>query len=477
MAETSQQDVHDAFIALEESAGLWDLQAYGQRYWHQIRQPVYMQVLQATGLMGRPQRSWRDRPLSSWLGTVQPSHWPHAARRANWANLDRADVLVINHPRHVERQGQWVCPYTQPLLEGLPDSHWVVEDVWQGVHSHPQSGARLKYLEWNFLFSQIGFLMRHGLTGGRLDGAEREAAATWRAQLQDALGGAPAQAKALAMTRAAVRELAAFEVLYGRLLDRVQPKLIVMVVHYSYRCLPLTALARQRGIEVAELQHGTMGSTHLAYNVAPQRRPPSFPDYLLTFGDWWRDMTPGLPLSADQSPAIGFAWLEAHRQTRGRPGDAVLFVSQGTTGEELSKMAVTLSKERPGLNIRYKLHPGEILGWRERYPWLQDARVEVIDRASNIYDEFAAAKVLVGVYSTAMFEGVAFGLPIVLASLPGYETMLPLIDAGAATLCDDGDLARAIADAAPPTDDVRARLWRPHPVKRFHEFVSKRLGT
>ena len=103
---TTVQQVHDAFIALEEECGWWDLEAYGQRYWHQLRVPVYGQVLQARGLMGRVQRSWRDRPLSSWLANLRPSHWPAAVRRSLWSDVGPADVLVINHPRHVPADGQ-----------------------------------------------------------------------------------------------------------------------------------------------------------------------------------------------------------------------------------------------------------------------------------------------------------------------------------------------------------------------------------
>jgi hypothetical protein len=470
-------EIRDAFIALEEQCGLWDLVAYGQPYWHQIRHAVYLRVLQALDPSSRAQQSWRHRPVSSWLSAIRPGYLAPALRRSIWDGLEPADVLVINHPRHVLQAGQWVCPYTAPLLNDLGRSYWVIEDQWQGVHSHPQTGWRVKYLELGFLFAQLGFLVRHGLAGGRLSAAEREAVRGWSDELRTRLGGGPSHDRALAIARAGVRELAAFAGLYGRLLDRVAPKLVVVVVHYSYRCLPLTAAARRRGIVVAELQHGTLGRNHIAYNVAAGRSPPAFPDYLLTFGDWWRDITPGLPLSREAAPAIGYAWLEDYQRTSPerprRERRTVLFISQGTVGVELSRLAAEVSR-RTDARVRYRLHPGEILGWPQRYPWLRDAPVEIIEAPTNIYDDFVGADVLVGVYSTAVFEGIAFGLPLVVARLPGHETVLPLIEAGGGVLVDGPDeLTRAILSAEPPPPRVREMLWKPDAAQNFRAFVDQ----
>jgi hypothetical protein len=281
---------------------------------------VFNLVRQSLGLMDRPQRSWRHRPVSSWLANVRPSHWGPAVQRSTWRWLEPADLLVINHPRLVRRGDLWVCPYTYPLMRGLRTSHWVIEDVQQGIHPHPQPGFRLKYLEWQFLLAQLGYLARHGSGRGRLNAKERDGVRAWCAELKETFGGGPSEERALGMTRAAVRELVAFKGLYGRLLDRVKPKLIVLVVNYSYRCVPMTRMARERGIPVAELQHGVMGQAVLPYNFAAGRRPDTFPNYLLTFGDWWRDQTPRLPLARSQAPAIGYAWLEDHPARRRASG-------------------------------------------------------------------------------------------------------------------------------------------------------------
>ena len=472
------RDVAPAFLELEERLGLWDLHAYGRAYWHQIRYAVAGLLKQALGVAEERQRTFRDRSLRSWLTALPPSYFPAAARRANWFALDQADILVINHPRHVRSGADWVCPYTAPLLSGLEHRHWVLEDVHQGVHAHPQSAPRVRYLEWPVLLAQVWFLLRHGIAGGRLNRSERADVGDWLAEMQRTFGAAPSLEAALRRTRAGVREMVALESLYSRLLDRVRPKLVIVVVGYSYRCLPLVAIARERGIPVAELQHGNMGATHVAYNFAAGRRPPAFPDWLLTFGDWWRDITPGLPLPREQCPAIGFAWLDQHR-ARTQPTRAsktALFISQPSIGAELGRWAIDVARQLPDWTIRYKLHPGETLGWRERYPWLADAPFEVVDTPSNIYDEFTRADLVVGVYSTAVFEALAFGLPLLIADVPGADTVQPLIDEGGATLCRDAaELAREIRASHVAPTTVLDRLWKPDAARNFAQFVDRML--
>src|SRR6185312_7945648 len=135
-----------------------------------------------------------------------------------------------------------------------------------------------------------------------------------------------------------------------RLLDQVQPRLVVNVVGYRLVHQILTLCARTRGIPVAELQHGTIGAAHAGYNFAPGRRPAAFADYLLTFGDVYRGLTPGLPLPAANVMPIGYGWLALQQSAFQRDGDRdrdtktvrprrVLFLSQRDIGRELSQLA------------------------------------------------------------------------------------------------------------------------------------------
>jgi hypothetical protein len=282
----------------------------------------------------------------------------------------------------------------------------------------------------------------------------------------------------------AVRSTLALSGRYERLLDTIRPKAVMQVVHYSYRNMVMTPLAKARSIPVVELQHGLIGPTHMAYNMAPGRRPEGFPDYLLLFGSWWRENTPGLPLPEERTPAVGFARLEDVRSSHERGArqgpHVVLFVSQGAVGDKLSRIAAELAARLdPALfRVIYRLHPTEMATWRRRYPWLASAPLEVHDRpGESIYSLFTRAGSQVGVYSTALVEGLAFGLRTYLVTLPGHEDLEPLAARGLVGLVDDaGALGEALAsEVGPPSDRDLASIWKPGARGQFAAFLSELL--
>jgi len=113
----------------------------------------------------------------------------------------------------------------------------------------------------------------------------------------------------------------------------------------------------------------------------------------------------------------------------------ILFISQGTIGEMISKFAYELSqvKELNEYQIVFKLHPRDCVGWQDRYPWLLDTKIDVIDNAeTSLYRLLAESTIQIGVYSTAIIEGLAFELETYLIDYPGIEILEPLIESGTA---------------------------------------------
>jgi hypothetical protein len=206
----------------------------------------------------------------------------------------------------------------------------------------------------------------------------------------------------------------------------------------------LAKAAHSLGLQVVELQHGTVLRSHPAYNLPPNDSPYSA-DVLLTWGEFWSCQLRNYPLAG--TVETGYPYLEYHLgvcpRVHGRDRVEILFISQGAIGGELSKIAVELRSllAHGKFRIRYKLHPGESRTWRDLYPWLKDCGVEVVENGSeNIYSCFASADVAVGVYSTALVEGFVWGLETyVFGNIPGGGAMAPF--------CGDG-FARFVSSAA-----------------------------
>ena len=82
----------------------------------------------------------------------------------------------------------------------------------------------------------------------------------------------------------------------------------------------------------------------------------------------------------------------------------------------------------------------------------------------------------VGVYSTALMEGIAFGLDTVLVDLPGNEQLAFLVEQNLARRADDATSLTNLLQAprlgvATHTD----QLWAPEPARRFADFVEEAL--
>jgi hypothetical protein len=76
-----------------------------------------------------------------------------------------------------------------------------------------------------------------------------------------------------------------------------------------------------------------------------------------------------------------------------------------------------------------------------------------------------------------VFEGIAFGLPLVVAKLSGHEIALPLVECGGGVLADGADeLTQAVMTAEPAPAHVRELLWKRDPVNNFHTFVDQVIG-
>ncbi len=155
----------------------------------------------------------------------------------------------------------------------------------------------------------------------------------------------------------------------------------------------------------------------------------------------------------------------------------ILFISQKTIGSKLSKFAVELSQiKNLGYRIIYKLHPFEVSSWKEDFPWLVQSNIDIVDHQGvNLYQLFAESEVLVGVYSTAIFEGLSFNLKTFLVDITGIDYMENLIQTGIVTkISKPEELVSALSDERAKRFDTEL-FFKNNSINNIKEELDKIL--
>lgn len=469
--------INDAILDLEDRLGLLDLEVHDIELWAALRFRLSGEAkAAATTMQGR--MSPLSNRITRQLRTLPWRHPQQMLERMRLPADARADLLVLAHPRLVQHGSQWVCRYTYPLLEGVrktqrtlmptnhgqryeddaPSVYWAELDLVRAVpHARVQAVAAFARRGRRDLEDAVVALERH--LGVTLDRRR-------------------VRRHALLMLA-----LDAFWVpFFHRLLDRVQPRAVVEVVHYNDVSLILNRVCHARGVPVIELQHGLLTAGHLAYRSRASRRR-CWPTALATWGQVWNDSTPDLFLPSTHCPPIGYAWLEHERASAPRraPSEPTLLIlSQWVLGDELCNYAVACARALgpKGWRVRFRLHPNERVGWRERYPALCGSGIEVIDGDRSLYEDQSEATAQLGVYSTALIEGLSWGLPTFVATLDGWQSMKWLLDAGVAHRVESADeLVAALSDlpAHTPSTEVVERIWPSGAQAAFRQLLGRVL--
>lgn len=265
----------------------------------------------------------------------------------------------------------------------------------------------------------------------------------------------------------------------GRVLDRLQPRVVLFEDAVDGGWGATVAAMKDRGIRVAEPQHGWIGPSHAAYNFGAALRRPELaravPDELLTFGSYWGE---GLRYPADVT-VIGKPHLEAQVAGVSAVGDRpreVLVVSSVGEPQRTSAFVLRLAAALPaGWTVRFRPHPSERATVGARYPELVGAARVTLDERLDVYESLAASRIVVGVASTVLFEAVAMGCRVFVRDTP----YVPVIVGGLfGAPVGDEDVSRIVAATAGDHDrDALAvapeALWQPGAVGRFEEWLAR----
>jgi hypothetical protein len=460
-------EIHREFLRMESDLNPFDITVDGVPVWERVRLGIHRQVMYELGEWDDeepdPSAGPRFYLRKLWL-------WSRNVAIRNPLLADQHDVLYWGHHRRKKQpDGFWWDIYTDPIHAEVDQNYLQVEAPHFNEHHTPAKTANLRYLD--LIQISAGIARTAGLVDVAVDGRERRRLSAVEDRIAETFG---VDVDLVGRINSYLTDRRALKPLYRRFLRRVDPDTVVLVVHSGKETFIETC--HDLGVTVVELQQAILNEYEYAYSFPGERTKEAFPDYYLSWGRFWNEQVE-FPIPDDHVIPVGYPYLE---RTRRRYEDVstreqLLFVSQPNVGRSLSQMAAELAADPDvDFDVVYKLHPHEYDDWRAAYPELVDADSTVVDSDEPpLYELFAQSSAQVGVFSTAIYEGLSFDLDTYLVNLPGVEHLANLYRDGPAELVESSqELRRALARPERRAVDP-ARFFEPNAI----ENVARAFAT
>lgn len=461
------EEVYTTFLELEQSHDLYDIRIKGVPVWERVRKEVFDELV----LQNVPPAMTSDSEPSGkktffWEFLVNGGFLDLILKNPLLAS--KHDLVFVNGRREKMGDGFWWNLYCDPVCEGsdLSCLHLDPSDHYRESPLKTQSVRPVKPLA---VMGRMRELMRNHFDGvpesvtRRLVSLERDISSTFHRDID-----------VLDRVRRHFLRRSRLLPMYERTLQRVDPEVAVAIPSWAGREVFIEA-CKHTGVPVIEIQHGTPNKYHLGYSY-PNGTKEAFPDYLFTWGEFWTEDLK-LPIPDERVFHVGFPALEMRRAEHPPDdrADRLVVISQPTVGKELSRLAVGL-EEHVGIDlaVTYKLHPGEYSGWRDAYPWLDRSEVEVIGGdGQGLYQLFSQAKAQLGVYSTAIYEGLTYGLRTFLLDIEEIEFMDKLVVTGAVDTVSTADQVAKGLDSPAKGEVEIERLFRSNAIHNIRSRLNE----
>lgn len=433
------------FLKLEEKHHMLEAKVFDVSYWMFLRKWIYNDILKQKENMRNVsirKEHENENKFSVGFHLVFNSFFRH------YSIPEKTDILISSHPRRILENGKYICTYTTPVTLAA-ENVLVMERPNPYLHKRPVPEKKILYVDRSILTSNLMYLFIKKIRKAQMRQMSQEIKCKLEPFLQDVREVFQLELKIDGYIKETIRHSILYSVkrkYYDRILKKTNPKVILEVVSYLPENMILNELAKQYHIPTIELQHGTISRKNISYTLMPGRIMPQLPDYFFAFSEFWKSMIPET-IPREHIKVVGFPYFEGEinriRKTSGyKNGKTICFISQWNVGEQLSRLAVELSQRLQGKDwkIYYKLHPAEYNTWKETYPWLCDSTVEVLgENDISLYEMFAKSDIQVGVGSTAIYEGLGFGVETFIYEIIEKNVFYDLCDKGYAKRFQDVD--------------------------------------
>jgi hypothetical protein len=192
----------------------------------------------------------------------------------------------------------------------------------------------------------------------------------------------------------------------------IQPSKVYVFVWYAKE--PLIAACKILGIEVCDLQHGTIYSQHPNYNIHSGKSIKGsdflLPDKCLVYGKYWKDNLIKCGWDSERIEIAGYFVDTRTKSTNIQNKPYILYSSQPHTHNAIISHinSIKMEAEERGLLILIAIHPHPSEITNDYYPILSN-NIKLV--RSDIYDLMRGCMSHISVASTLLIESCIFEKP------------------------------------------------------------------
>lgn len=408
----NHKELLEDFLIWEREEGLFDLRLNHIPIWEYLRFQFFSSLKENYV----PIKTTTDKDPTKVLRATF-HFFKNVFLKNPFSHRKKTDILIVNHSRRKKKGEFFEDIYTDPFLPFLQSDYIVLENFYNLRHETPVNTNNLFYLDIiEFPSRLISFSpFSKQLLNSDKDKFNRfqdSVIKKWP-NLNFNLSGE------------VVKLIKRHNYLFPRinkLIKKLGPSKIVMVVSYKFINQLITEVAKQNNIPVFELQHGTVGKYHLGYNYPSEiNNTLTFPDYFLAWGNYWIENS-RMPINRKNQITAGFPYINKFKSiVKNSSKKEIIVLSQ--LREDIADFTLELASKLPEYTIIFKAHPAEYSVAKERYANLiQCKNIKLIaDDKISLYDLFQKSSSVIGVCSTALIEALAFCDTIFIVKLPGWE--------------------------------------------------------
>ncbi|WP_404405209.1 hypothetical protein [Jeotgalibacillus malaysiensis] len=414
---TEIKKICKSLFEMESSLSLFDLRIHGIEIWKVIRHPLFLEIIKQKDLNNSPHFIQSKRKK---MYTIPNKIYNSFFRNPLIGNYSISNI-VFESPRKKLFNGEFIDIYTYDVLNKLQSSNVeIIDSAFKDKYISKDKKNR-KYLDYIYLNSLISQKISNKKNFVLPADIEKKIALI-EFELNVSLKVEIDLKKFLKPHL--IKYMANYK-LYYKLFERRKPKKIYIVCSYGKEAL--IQAAKDNMCEVIEVQHGVISPYHLGYNFPRNVRINSFPDKVILWGDYWKDVV-NFPIDGNHLIVQRNTYLYGQFnecRTIKKNENQVIVLSQGTIGEKLSELMYEVIKNLPSFQFIYKLHPSEFGDELTVYPFLEKMKTlencRLVGDSQSLHNLLAKSKYQIGVNSTAIYEGIELGCKTVIVDLPGHE--------------------------------------------------------